>query len=737
VSISLKPLLAKIKADIFVRKYSEDGGPGSGNWGHAGRPGLVGGSAAGAGKGGGKQYRGGRSDIGFFNSRNDWLNGLTGERQHDATKLLKAVKEKMSPTSEETPEAHIMKNMSEETKGYLLDLVGEARSWKDRGFALVSENLSNDEFLQLMYMANHLEEKYGGPEQEFFKKDEYANFDMDRVYGLLSPEEREFYLDMKAKACGLPTSGKKIEEYSDEFQYEIGAKEEPKQEDLNRDWVKESDIEAWDRLQLNDLLRKMGMRDVSGNPNKYYDMNDIEREMQGALVKNLAEKNESYLNLVREYTRRKEKALGQKTEEILARGDSEVLTEDQRKYAKDILEAFAGPLPYGEKPENVADIAEEKMFQNEDFPALYKAYYLGLKMRVLGLTDRPPEEDLLEQSYGDFSRTFLATELENVKRTNGLSKKDRKALYFENRNKNKIVVAGDAMSEGVDKLRKESGSYTVDEVKGIGDVILPEFERIYAKKAKRMKALEDDKDAKYKAYREAQMKATSAVFSVQTTQEEKDALTEEAKRLWDIYWKSHEKVNKEKDESSRAISEVLSRIRKTGYEDAKALKGHFGNKAPSQKVVIEAYQGYPTEWIQASIDYGEIYTYKKSRGYYDGVEIVIDGTGQRAKEVATHELGHRFENCIPGIKDAEREFYNKRTEGEQTENLRKLTGIKGYRADEVTKKDNFVDPYIGKFYDHDAYEVVSMGFQYAFHTPEKLLKDKEYARLILGLLAVG
>lgn len=75
---------------IFIRKAAqsgmEDGGPGSGNWGHRGRPGMVGGS----GKGGGAHYRGGRSDIMYVSSKGDWLNGLSGERQREVVNMLKS-----------------------------------------------------------------------------------------------------------------------------------------------------------------------------------------------------------------------------------------------------------------------------------------------------------------------------------------------------------------------------------------------------------------------------------------------------------------------------------------------------------------------------------------------------------------------------------------------------------------------------------------------------------------------
>ena len=46
---------------VLIGKTSEDGGPGSGNWGHEGRPGEVGGSA----EGGGSHNRMGNKQEGF------------------------------------------------------------------------------------------------------------------------------------------------------------------------------------------------------------------------------------------------------------------------------------------------------------------------------------------------------------------------------------------------------------------------------------------------------------------------------------------------------------------------------------------------------------------------------------------------------------------------------------------------------------------------------------------------
>ena len=214
---------------------AEDGGPGSGNFGHKGRPGKVGGS----GKGGGKQYRGGRSDIGYYSSRKDWLNGLSGEKQHEAVRYIAEVKRDLNAkrdakekieslfkrgyltsseaeerlkeakldgiTDDMTPEEYLMKNGNAQETYYLLNLAKQARSWDETKDRLIDENLSDEE--QAFYRA--LEEKWD---------------DMDKIYtgetwkALLTKEQLE------AKAMGLVDFDIDM---PDEIQYRLGTKERP------------------------------------------------------------------------------------------------------------------------------------------------------------------------------------------------------------------------------------------------------------------------------------------------------------------------------------------------------------------------------------------------------------------------------------------------------------------------------------------------------------------------------
>ena len=94
----------KIAAKILYMMdsdFADDGGPGSGNWGHKGRPGLRGGS----GKGGGSHYRGGSAETGFESTRKDWTKGLS---QEDRTKLNNLFGKRSSGAGADNPEKQIM-----------------------------------------------------------------------------------------------------------------------------------------------------------------------------------------------------------------------------------------------------------------------------------------------------------------------------------------------------------------------------------------------------------------------------------------------------------------------------------------------------------------------------------------------------------------------------------------------------------------------------------------------------
>lgn len=188
------------------------------------------------------------------------------------------------------------------------------------------------------------------------------------------------------------------------------------------------------------------------------------------------------------------------------------------------------------------------------------------------------------------------------------------------------------------------------------------------------------------------------------------------------------------NQTAKALKDTLAEVREMGAQGVD-VKAHLGNSrsavAPS---VMEAYEFYPSDWVKQSADMGKLAVKKVDRGYYshhDSTIAISGGTRESQFTTAVHELGHRFERSNPNIRVAEKAFYDRRTAGEEL----KWMGA-GYRRDEITRRDNFLNPYIGKDYNGEAYEVVSMGFQYAYTDPEMLEKDADFAALIYGILAI-
>lgn len=187
-------------------------------------------------------------------------------------------------------------------------------------------------------------------------------------------------------------------------------------------------------------------------------------------------------------------------------------------------------------------------------------------------------------------------------------------------------------------------------------------------------------------------------------------------------------------ENAEELKKKLSEIREVGISSFDVDAHLNKSRSPMRKVVKEAYDYYPTDWVEKSITRGNLTPKKVNRGYYSDLhaEIAISGwTEEGYLRTALHELGHRFERAVPGILEAEKIFYEGRTAGEA---LRWLGG--NYRYDEKSRFDKFLNPYMGKDYGGRAYELVSMGFEYAYTNPTKLWEDEDFATWIYGILAL-
>ena len=105
----------------------------------------------------------------------------------------------------------------------------------------------------------------------------------------------------------------------------------------------------------------------------------------------------------------------------------------------------------------------------------------------------------------------------------------------------------------------------------------------------------------------------------------------------------------------------------------------------------------------------------------DGAEdfgVIGMGTESRGTNTLWHEMGHWLEHNNTLVAAIAEAWKARRTQGEKPVRLADIFPKSGYSRDEITLRDQFVDPYIGKVYSHPGTtEVVSMGMEY-LHDPK-------------------
>lgn len=258
-----------------------------------------------------------------------------------------------------------------------------------------------------------------------------------------------------------------------------------------------------------------------------------------------------------------------------------------------------------------------------------------------------------------------------------------------------LKQAGKAVIEELDKLQLDGG----DELK---------------------KLLEANQDAE-RAYKRAK---TSA---------ERNALH---KKWVEANQKYHAYNNRMRFENADKVRDILKKFRSVGATDADDLfKTHL--KSSRSKVaasVKKAYEYYPTEWVDKSAAHSSMSLKKTGRGYYSSykLEMAISGhTDAQQFKTAIHEIGHRFEHVVDDVLSIEKHFYDRRTKGESLQWLGRP-----YGRDEKSRFDDFINAYMGKDYGETAYELVSMGFELGYTDPLSLMKDKDMAEFIYGILSL-
>lgn len=128
-----------------------------------------------------------------------------------------------------------------------------------------------------------------------------------------------------------------------------------------------------------------------------------------------------------------------------------------------------------------------------------------------------------------------------------------------------------------------------------------------------------------------------------------------------------------------------------------------------------------------------------NREFYDPNDRNLYLKKDTTQRTVIHEFMHWTEYSFGHFNQRAVDFLNRRTAGESYEKLKDLFPNSGYGDNEVTKKDKFESPYMGKDYDRQGMtqtgrstEILSMGVEYLWTNPREFLKkDPDYFEFIL------
>jgi uncharacterized protein YukE len=101
-----------------------------------------------------------------------------------------------------------------------------------------------------------------------------------------------------------------------------------------------------------------------------------------------------------------------------------------------------------------------------------------------------------------------------------------------------------------------------------------------------------------------------------------------------------------------------------------------------------------------------------------------------------HEMGHHAEFENPELRNALANWVRSRATLQQQVSLRSLTGL-AYASHEKAYPDHFIDPYVGKVYNDNSTEVLSMGLEHFVDAKSMLKlyrKDRDHFFLVVGAI---
>lgn len=215
-------------------------------------------------------------------------------------------------------------------------------------------------------------------------------------------------------------------------------------------------------------------------------------------------------------------------------------------------------------------------------------------------------------------------------------------------------------------------------------------------------------------------------------------LTQEVDAIYDEKWDLDKAIDTFSEERMKALHDSLATngvLYPTKYVNM--IQARYGQEYADnlhEEIATGVAFVDSHSWVSThgTIEFRES---EDGRAGCDGSTIYL-GHFDTARAVV-HELGHHIEYTNPTIHAKVRAFYERRTAGEAAKPLNDVANSTSYRPSEMTKPDNFINPYMGKEYGW-ATEILSMGLEYFYSEPVKLAtQDPEYFNFIYNILRYG
>ncbi|WP_343951678.1 phage minor capsid protein [Nonomuraea longicatena] len=167
----------------------------------------------------------------------------------------------------------------------------------------------------------------------------------------------------------------------------------------------------------------------------------------------------------------------------------------------------------------------------------------------------------------------------------------------------------------------------------------------------------------------------------------------------------------------------------------------------------EALPNFPADWLATMKDKTlRLGNARSGRAYYndyndvmaldDAIEPAYDGSfGSHSAGVLTHEMGHRMENHVPGLRELEFTYIRRRSTTDGT--LEQPQAIYDYGAKEMGYPDRWANPYAGRTYERgfhpdpasESWEVFQMGLESLFGRSGRVIDREDLDEFVLGILA--